>query len=151
MLPATVTLSEVFLPFRDRSESEVAQRAVKLLAELRAGADFFKTVAENTPAARYSYGKRGSLGTFRLDELKDSLAIDLGKVNPGESTILQLDSGYQIIRLDARMPATPRSFEDPTTQAAVSRAITTYRAAGIRKSYIAGLREKAMIEVCPVR
>ena len=30
MLPATVTLSEVFLPLRGQSESEVAQRTVKL-------------------------------------------------------------------------------------------------------------------------
>lgn len=151
MLLATVTLSEVFLPFRDRSESEVAQRAIKLLAELRAGADFFKAVAENTPVARPSYGRRGSLGTLTLDELKKSIAVELAKINPGEFTSLQLDSGYQIIRLDARMPATPRSFEDPMTQVAVSRFITMSRAAGIRKSYIAGLRGKARIEVCPVR
>ena len=151
MLPATVTLSEVFLPFRGQSESEVAQRTGKLLAELRAGADFFKAVAQNTPASRPSCETKGSIGTFRLDELKESVALDLSKLNPGEFTPLQLDSGYQIIRLDSRMPATPRSFEDPTTQPAVSRAITIYRVAGIRKSYIAGLREKATIEVCPVR
>jgi len=151
MLPATVTLSEVFLPFRGQSETEVAQRTVKLLGELRAGADFFKAVAQNTPTARPSHGKRGSIGTFRLDELKDSLAIELAKLNPGEFTQLQLDSGYQIIRLDARMPATPRSLEDPMTQVSVSRFITMSRAVGIRKSYIAGLRDKARIEVCPVR
>ena len=151
MLPATVTLSEVFLPFRGQSEPEVAQRTVKLLAELRAGADFFKAVAQNTPALRPSYETRGSLGTLRLDELKKSIAVELAKINPGEFTSLQLDSGHQIIRLDARMPATVRSFEDPMTQMAVARFIATSRAAGICKSYIAGLREKARIEVCPVR
>ncbi len=151
MLPAKVTLSEVFLPFQGQSESEVAQRAVKLLAELRAGADFFKAVADNTPAARPSYETRGSLGTLRLDELKKSLTIGLPKINPGDFTSLQLDSGYQIIRLDGRMPATPRSFEDPMTQVSVSRFIAISRAAGVRKSYIARLREKAKIEVCPVR
>jgi hypothetical protein len=151
MLPATVTLSEVFLPFRGQSESEVAQRTAKLLAELRAGADFFKAVAQNTPASRPSYETKGSLGTFRLDELKESVALDLARLSPGEFTPLQHDSDYQIIRLDARMPATPPNFDDPTTQAAVSRAITASRAAGMTKSYIARLREKAMIEVCPVR
>jgi hypothetical protein len=49
------------------------------------------------------------------------------------------------------MPATVRSFEDPMTQESASRFITTSRAEGVRKSYIAGLREKARIEVCPVR
>ena len=151
MLPATVTLSEVFLPFRGQSESEVALRTVKLLAELRAGADFFKAVAQNTPALRPSYETKGSIGTFRLDELKQSVALDLAKINPGEFTTQELDNGHQIIRLDARMPATPRSFEDPMTQMAVSRFITMSRAAGIRKSYLAGLRKKARIEVCPVR
>jgi hypothetical protein len=151
MLPATVTLSEVFLPFRGQSEPEVAQRTVKLLAELRAGADSFKAVAQNTPALRPSYETKGSLGMFRLSELKESLAIDLVKINPGEFTALQLDNGYQINRLDARMSATVRSFDDPMTRVAVSRFITMSRAVGLRKSYIAGLREKARIEVCPAR
>lgn len=152
MLPATVTLSEVFLPFRGQSESEVAQRAFRLLGELRAGADFLKAVAENIPASRPSFANRGSLGSFRLGELKDSVAVHLAKLNPGEYTEpTRLDNGYSIIRLDERMPAALRRYEDPKTQVAVSRLLTMYRATGIRKSYIARLREKARIEVCPVR
>jgi len=89
--------------------------------------------------------------SLRLDELKKSIAVELAKINLGEFTSLHVDGGYQIIRLDARMPATPRSFEDPMTQVSVSRFIAISRAAGVRKSYIAGLREKAIIEVCPVR
>lgn len=152
MLPATVTVSEVFLPFRDQSDAAVSQRAAKLLTELRAGADFLKAVAENTPASRPSFETRGSLGTIRLAELKENLAAALAKLNRGEFTQpLRLDSGYQIIRLDARMPATPRSYEDPMTQAAASRSMTMERAAGTRKSYIARLREKARIEICPIK
>lgn len=129
-LPATVTVSEVFLPFRDQSDAAVSQRAAKLLTELRAGADFLKAVAENTPVSRPSFETRGSLGTIRLAELKENLAVALAKLNPGEFTQpLRLDSGYQIIRLDARMPATPRSYEDPMTQAAASRSMTMERAA----------------------
>ena len=152
MLPSTVTLSELFLPFDGHSEAEVKERAHQLLSGLRAGADFFKAVAENSSESRPSYRKRGSLGSFRLDEIKESLAVDLARVNPGEFTQpMQLGAGYQIIRLDERTPETPRSYEDPMTQEEVFRPITMSRAERIRKSYLARLRENARIEVCSVK
>ena len=80
------------------------------------------------------------------------VVVDLAKLNSGEFTEpMRYDDGYQIIRVDARRPKTPRSYEGPLTKAAASRSITMERAAGIRKSYIARLREKARIELCPVR
>lgn len=151
MLPATVTLSEIFLPSGNQSESEVATRAVRLLAELRLGADFIQAVASNTPASRQSFDKRGSLGTFRWNEVKNTLAVELANLNPGDLTLQQLADGYQIIRLDARSAAVPSRYEDPETQAAVSRSLITHRLQGIRKSYIARLREKARLELCPDR
>ena len=152
MLPSTVTRSELFLPFDGHSEAEVKERAHQLLSGLRAGADFFKAVAENSPESRPSYGKRGSLGSIRLDEIKESLAVDLARLNPGEFTQpTQLGAGYQIIRLDGLIRATARRYEDPMTQVAVSRSITMYRATEIRENYVARLRGKARIEICAVK
>ena len=151
MLPATVTLSEVFLPFLGISVSETELRALKLLAELRAGADFFKAVSENIPKRRMSHATRGLLGTFRLSEIKDNLAVNLANLRPGEFTMLRLDDGDQIIRLDARIPATARSYEDPETRAEISRFLTMSRGTAICKGYVAHLREKARIEICPDR
>jgi hypothetical protein len=94
---------------------------------------------------------RGLLGMFRLDEINDRLAVDLANLRPGEFTMLRLDDGYQIIRLDARISATPRSYEDPEMRAEISRFLKMSRATAICKSYIAHLREKARIEICPDR
>ncbi len=149
MLPAKVTLSEVFIPFIGHSESEVAQRAGRLLAELQAGADFLTAVAENTPTSRPSYAKKGLIGTFRPDELRSDLAADIEKLKPGEFALQQLGDGYQIIRVDSRTPAMPRSYDDPLTQVEATRFIATERTAGLRKDYISGLRQKATIELCP--
>jgi parvulin-like peptidyl-prolyl isomerase len=149
VLPSLVTLSEIFLPFSANSESEIAKRAGRLLAELRSGAEFLRAVAENTPASRPSYAKKGLIGTFRPDELRHDLAVDLEQLKPGEFSLQHLGDGYQVIRVDSRTPATTRSYEDPMTKDAAARLLTMERVMKTRKGYIAALRQKVTIELCP--
>jgi parvulin-like peptidyl-prolyl isomerase len=152
MLPAEVTLSEIFVPFDGYPESEVERRASKILAELRAGADFIEAVKGNTPASHPSYAAEGHLGSFALLDLKASVAMAVSGLSPGEyAEPIRLSDGYMIIRLDARLPSTLRRYDDPTVQEALSRAVTLSRSEEARKNYIAGLRNNARIEICSGR
>lgn len=152
MLPAKVTLSEVFLPIDSRSEAEVEYRAASVLAELRAGSDFIKSVKENTPVSRMSYSAGGHLGSFALEELRESLLVAISKLNPGDFTDpIRVDEGYMIIRLDARIPSTLRSYEQREVQQRISRAITMSRSEEARKNYMIELRKKAQIQICSSR
>lgn len=149
IMPAELTLSEVYLAFEGKGEAETLQQARELLVDLRAGADFAQAIEIYTPATRASRATGGQLGSFRLDELREEISFVVAQLNPGEFTepILKTD-GYMIIRLDKHRAARLRDYDDSEVQQTIARRITILRVEKATEDYLAGLRAKAAIETC---
>ncbi|HLM01361.1 MAG TPA: peptidyl-prolyl cis-trans isomerase [Pyrinomonadaceae bacterium] len=142
--PATVTLSEIFLSFAGRDENAVMEKAKKLVAELRAGADFTKLAVENSerPNVRETKGK---LQTFKLDELTEVFAVQLKAAKVGGVTDpIRIDEGVEILRVDARQEASSESVFDDD---AVRKAMTYERLPEERKKFMATLRKESYIKI----
>jgi peptidyl-prolyl cis-trans isomerase SurA len=147
-IPGELTLSEVFLPLEGRTAAEVEQRAKRLVAELRAGADFVEAVKNNTPASRATRAQNGKMGTFKPGELKEDIAAAVSALKVGEVTEpIRLQDGYQIIRVDDRKAEELRPYQDPEVQGAVGRYATMERAEQARKKYLKQLRDDAYVTI----
>jgi peptidyl-prolyl cis-trans isomerase SurA len=143
-----VTISEIFLPLEGHTADEVAQRAQRLVAELRAGKSFTDAVKENSPATRASRAQNGKLGTFKQGELKEDITAAISTLKIGEVTEpLRLQDGFQIVRLDDKKLPTVLPFENPDVQNAIGRGATMERAEDARKKYMKKLREDAFVEI----
>src|SRR6185295_13358650 len=108
--PETVTLSEIFLSSAGKNEAEVKARALKLVAELRAGADFATVAIANSEreqnGVRIAPQTKGSVGAFEMPSLRDDIAGTVRDVKAGGiSEPLRSNDGYQIFRVDARTAA----------------------------------------------
>jgi parvulin-like peptidyl-prolyl isomerase len=129
----------------------VRERADKLVAQLRAGADF-KALAM-VQSEREMNGKRvapeskGELGVYATSDItKAEVADALKKATVGGVTNpLDTEGGIIILRLDERTPAGEAVFDDNK----VREAITYSRLDKERKNYIENLRREAYIEVAP--
>lgn len=150
--PEVVTLSEIFLSLAGKPEAEVRGRALQLLAQLRGGADF-KTIASANSERLDPSGNRaaaqsgGVVGTFPVPDLKPEFATAMKNVPVGGVTdLIRSDEGFQILRVDARTPASdPKAFDENQ----VREAITVERRDNQRNEYLKGLRKDAYIKLAP--
>jgi parvulin-like peptidyl-prolyl isomerase len=149
--PETVKLSEIFLSTVGKDPKEVRERADKLVAQLRAGADF-KALAM-VQSEREVNGKRvapeskGELGTYAMSDITKAEVLDaLKKATVGGVTNpLDTEGGILILRVDERTAGGEAVFDDNK----VREAITYSRLDKERKNYIENLRREAYIEVAP--
>lgn len=147
--PESVTLSEIFLSSAGKNEAEVKARALKLVAELRAGADFVTVAVANSErehdGVRIAPQTKGSVGTFEMPSLRDDIAGTVKDVKAGGiSEPLRSNDGYQIFRVDARTAAsTTVTFNENQ----VREAITIERTAKTREDYLQNLRNEAYIKI----
>lgn len=147
--PETVTLSEIFLSTVGKDPKEVRERADKLVAQLRAGADFGALAM--VQSERELDGKRtapeskGKLGTYAMSDIsKEEVARALKGVQAGGVTNpIETEGGLLILRVDERTPAGEATFDDNK----VREAITVTRMDKERKAYLENLRRDAYIEV----
>ncbi|HWO00769.1 MAG TPA: peptidyl-prolyl cis-trans isomerase, partial [Blastocatellia bacterium] len=108
-VPATVTLSQVFIPLAGHTEAEAANRATEVLSDLRAGKSFIEAVGLYTPRTSPVYSRDGLLGTIAVRDLNQSIARAVERLAVGELTEpVLLNEGYGIFRLDGRTPAALR-------------------------------------------
>ena len=150
--PEVVTISEIFLSLAGKPEAEVRARALQILAQLRGGADF-KTVAAANSERLDPSGNRvaaqngGAVGTFPIPDLKTEFVTAMKNVPVGGVTdLIRLDEGFQILRVDARTPASdPKAFEENQ----VREAITVERRDKERAEYLKNLRKDAYIKLAP--
>jgi parvulin-like peptidyl-prolyl isomerase len=145
-----VTLSEIFLPLEGRTASEVEQRAKRLVAELRAGANFVEAVKNNSPANRASRAQDGKIGSFKLiaGELKEDIVAAISNLKDGEITEpIRVQDGFQIIRVDERKQPVLRGYQDAEVQEILPRAVTMEKADEARKKYLGQLRKDAFIKI----
>jgi len=147
--PETVVLSEIFLSTVGKDPKEVRERADKLVAQLRAGADFGALAM--VQSERQVDGKRiapetkGKLGTYAVTDItKEEVANALKNVKAGGVTNpIETEGSIIILRVDERTPAGDTTFDDNK----VREAITVTRMDKERKTYLDNLRRDAYIEV----
>jgi peptidyl-prolyl cis-trans isomerase SurA len=147
--PENVTISEIFLSSAGKNEAEVKARALELVRQLRAGADFKALAAANSE--REANGVRtapqtgGKVGAFEVPNLREDIANAIKNVKAGGvSEPLRTNDGYQILRVDERVPgSTTATFNENQ----VREAITIERGEKKREEYLQSLRDEAYIKI----
>lgn len=147
--PETVKLSELYLVTTGKDEAAVKARALELIAQIRAGADFAALAAANSEreknGQRTAPQDKGYVGEFDVPQLRDDLVAALKNVPAGGvSEPIRTPEGYQILRVDARTPGgnTP-TFNDNR----VREAMLMERQPKEREAYLTTLRNEAFIKI----
>jgi len=147
--PESITLSEIYLSTTGKDEAAVKTKALELVAQARAGADFAALAAANSEreknGERTAPKDKGSVGDFDVPNLREDLLAALKDVKVGSVTEpLRTSEGYQILRVDARTPggAAP-VFNDNR----VREAMLTEHQPKERENYLQNLRNEAFIKV----
>lgn len=147
--PENVTLSEIFLSSAGKNESEVKARAVELVRQLRAGADFGALASANSErelnGVRVAPSNKGKVGTFETPNLRPDIGDAIKTVAVGGvSEPLRSTDGYQILRVDERVAgsATPTFNENR-----VREVITMGRTVQEREAYLQNLRDDSYIKI----
>lgn len=147
--PESVKLSEIYLSSAGKDDAAVRARAMELVTQLRAGADFATVAAANSEreknGQRTAPQDKGFVGEFDVPSLREDLLGALKDVKAGGvSDPIKLSEGYQIIRVDERTPAgnTPTFNENR-----VREALLMERQPKERETYLQNLRNEAFIKV----
>ena len=147
--PESVTLSEIFLSSAGKNEAEVKARALELVRQLRAGADFGSIAAANSErevsGVRLAPQNKGKVGAFELPNLRTDIAEAVKNVPAGGvSEPLRTNDGYQILRVDERIAGSPTAVYNDNK---VREAITIERSPKQREDYLETLRNDAYIKI----
>ena len=147
--PESVKLSEIYLTTVGKDEAAVKARALELISQIRAGAELGAVATANSEreknGQRTAPQDKGYVGEFDIPQLREDLVAALKNVQPGGVTEpIRTPEGYQILRVDARIPAgaTP-TFNDNR----VREAMLMERQGKERESYLQTLRNDAFIKV----
>jgi len=147
--PESVKLSEIYLITTGKDEASVKARALELVTQIRAGADFGALAAANSERERNGQRTapqdKGSVGEFDIPNLREDLVAALKDVKIGEITEpIKTTDGYQVLRVDGRSPtaATP-VFNDHRVREAMLGEHQTKE----REAYLQNLRNEAFIKV----
>jgi len=149
--PESVVLSEIFLSTIGKDAKEVSERADKLVAQLRGGADFGAQAMvlseRETDGKRVAPETRGKLGTYAVSDIsREDVANAIKNVKAGGITDpIVTEQGILILRIDERTPAGEAVFDDNK----VREAITYSRLEKERKIYLDNLRREAYVEIAP--
>jgi parvulin-like peptidyl-prolyl isomerase len=147
--PESVKLSEIWLSATGKDDAAVRTRALELINQIRAGADFGALAAANSEreknGERTALKDKGYVGEFDVPNLRDDLVAAIKNVNAGGVTEpIKIGDGYQILRVDARTPAgTAPTFNDNR----VREAILGERQAKEREAYLQSLRNDAFVKI----
>jgi len=147
--PENLTISEIFLSSAGKNDAEVKARALELVRQLRAGADFGALAAANsereTNGVRSAPQTKGKVGAFEVPNLREDIAAAVKDVKVGGvSDPLRSNDGYQILRVDERTPAsTAAAFNENQ----VREAITIERSEKQRDDYLQNLRNESYINI----
>ncbi len=147
--PENVTISEIFLSSAGKNEAEVKARALELVRQLRAGADFAKVASANSEreqnGVRVAPETGGKVGTFEVPNLRTEIADSVKSVPVGGiSEPLRIGDGYQVFRVDGRTAA---SSSATFNENQVREAMTMERGTKAREEYLQSLRDEAYIKI----
>ena len=147
--PETVKLSEIYLLTTGKDEAAVRARAVELVTQARAGADFGALAAANSEREKNSQRTapqdKGYVGEFDVPSLREDLGTVLKDVKAGGITDpIRTNEGWQILRVDARTPpGTTPTFNDNR----VREAMLMEKQPKEREAFLQNLRNEAFIKV----
>jgi peptidyl-prolyl cis-trans isomerase SurA len=147
--PESVKLSEIYLVTTGKDEAAVKARALELIKQIRAGADFAAVAAANSEreknGQRTAPQDKGYVGEFDVPQLREDLVAALKNVQAGNVTEpIRTPEGYQILRVDAR---TPGGNEPTFNDNRVREAMLMERQPKERENYLQTLRNEAFIKV----
>jgi peptidyl-prolyl cis-trans isomerase SurA len=147
--PETIKLSEIFLSFAGKNESDVQARANELVTQLRSGADFGSVAAANSErennGVRVAPTNKGKVGEFELPNLRSDIANAVKNVKVGGiSDPLRSSDGYQILRVDDRTAASSTATFNENH---VREAITIERSPKARDDYLQSVRDDSYIKI----
>ena len=147
--PESIKISEIYLSAVGKDEAAVKARAVELITQARAGADFGALAAANSEREknneRTAPKDKGYVGEFDVPSLREDLMPILKDVKAGGITEpIRTSEGFQILRVDSRAPAgaTP-TFNDNR----VREAMLMEHQQKEREGYLQSLRNEAFIKV----
>ena len=147
--PESVKLSELYLVTTGKDEAAVKARALELIAQVRAGADFAALAAANSEreknGQRTAPQDKGYVGEFDVPQLREDLVAALKNVPAGGvSEPIRTPEGWQILRVDARTPGgSAPTFNDNRVREAMLMDVQTKE----RETYLTTLRNEAFIKV----
>lgn len=147
--PESVKLSEIYLVTIGKDEAAVRARALELVAQIRAGADFAAVAAANSERERNGQRTapqdKGYVGEFDVPNLREDLVAALKNVQAGGVTDpIRTPEGYQILRVDARTPAAATAIFNDNR---VREAMLMESQAKERETYLQNLRNEAFIKI----
>ena len=147
--PETVAISEIYLSSAGKNEAEVKARALELVRQLRAGADFAKVASANSEreqnGVRVAPETGGKVGNFEVPNLRTEIADAVKSVPVGGiSEPLRINDGYQIFRVDGRTAA---SSSATFNENQVREAMTMEQGTKAREDYLQSLRNEAYIKI----
>lgn len=147
--PESVKLSEIYLLTTGKDEAAVKARALELIKQIRAGADFAQVAAANSEreknGQRTAPQDKGYVGEFDVPQLREDLVASLKGVQAGGVTEpIRTPEGYQILRVDAR---TAGGNEATFNENRVREAMLMERQPQEREKYLQSLRNEAFIKV----
>ena len=147
--PEMIKISEIYLSSVGKDDAAVKARALELITQARAGADFGALAAANSEreknGERTAPKDKGYVGEFDVPSLREDLLPVLKDVKAGGITApIKTSEGYQILRVDSRTPAgTAPTFNDNR----VREAMLMERQQKERETYLQTLRNEAFIKV----
>jgi peptidyl-prolyl cis-trans isomerase SurA len=147
--PEQIKLSEIYLVTTGKEDGAVRAKALELIAQIRAGADFGALAAANSEreknGQRTAPQDKGYVGEFDFPNLREDLVAALKDVKVGGVTEpIKAGDGYQILRVDGRTPGgSAPTFNDNR----VREAMLGERQAKEREAYVQSLRNEAFIKV----
>ena len=147
--PESVTISEIYLNTAGKTEADVKARALELVAQLRAGADFKQVASANSEreqnGVRTAPTDGGKVGVFEVPSLREDVATAIKNVAVGGVTepMLAVD-GFHIFRVDERAAAsTVATFNEGR----VREVMTIERSPKERETYLQNLRNEGYVKV----
>ncbi|MCM3903871.1 MAG: peptidyl-prolyl cis-trans isomerase [Pyrinomonadaceae bacterium] len=147
--PESVVLSEIFLSYAGKNEADVKARAMELVTQLRAGADFAALAAANSEremnGVRVAPQNKGKVGRFEMPSLREEIAKQIKDVKVGGvSDPLRINDGYQILRVDERIDA---SSAPVFNENQVREAMTIERSPKERETYLRNLLNDSYVKI----
>lgn len=147
--PESVKLSEIYLGTTGKDEAAVRARALELINQIRAGAEFAAVAAANSEreknGQRTAPQDKGYVGEFDVPQLREDLVSAIKNVQAGGVTEpIRTPDGYQILRVDTRTAA---GNEPAFNENRVREAMLMERQPKERENYLQTLRNEAFIKV----
>jgi peptidyl-prolyl cis-trans isomerase SurA len=147
--PESVKLSEIYISTIGKDDAAVKARVLEIIAQARAGADFGALAAANSEreknGQRSAPQDKGAVGEFDIPNLREDLVAALKNVPAGGVTEpIKNPEGYQILRVDARIPAGSAPVFNENR---VREAILAEKQPKEREDYLQNLRNEAFIKV----